>query len=92
MEESGFDFALEHAVDFNIDLPIWPPPPELIDALQGRYPNVQQFPPERDGLGYIQVQQRGRITYEFVTSVQREMSKLAHSFGGTCESWGVMQE
>jgi hypothetical protein len=92
MEQSGFDFASEHVVDFNIDLANWPPSPDLMDALNRRYSKIRQFPPERDGHGYLQIQLRAPVTYEFVTSAQREMSELARPFGGICESWGVMQE
>ena len=91
MEESGFDFASEHVVDFNIDLAQWPPPPSLVSELRRRYPESSLFPPVKEQRGYIRVQVRALVTYQFVTSMQREMSELARPFGGVCESWGVMQ-
>ena len=92
MEESGFDFSTEHAVDFNIDSSEWPPRHELVTAVRRRFPDARLVEPEEGGRGYIQFQVNGRVTYDLVTSVQRETSELARPFGGICESWGVMQQ
>jgi hypothetical protein len=92
LQESGFDFEAEHVVDFNIDVQDWPPAPALVGELKRRYPNVKQMPPDDESRGYIQIQLRSRVTYDFVMSIQREITALAHPFGGVCESWGVMQE
>src|SRR5689334_1164686 len=92
MDASGFDFAAAHVVDFNIDLPHWPPAPSLVAEVQRRYPDSSLFEPESGHRGYIQIRVRAPVTYDLVTSVQREMSELAGPFGGVCESWGVMQQ
>jgi hypothetical protein len=92
MEASGFDFSSEHVVDFNIDTESWPPPDALLVAARRRYPNARVIPPENGYRGYIQFQVTGRVTYDFVMSIQREASNLARPFGGICESWGVMQQ
>ena len=91
LERSGFDFAAEHVVDFNIDLVDWPPAPGLIAEIRRRYAEWSQIAPEDDYRGYIEIQVRAPVTYEFVISMQRELSELAGPFGGVCESWGVTQ-
>ena len=92
LQASGFDFASEHVIDFNIDFASWPPPNQLVAELERRYRNVVFFEPEGAHQGYIRVQLCARISYELVTSAQREMSELARPFGGICDSWGVMQQ
>ena len=92
LEESGFDFSSEHTLDFNVDLASWPPPDELLSVIHRRFDNARSVPPENHYRGYVQFRIKGHVTYDLVTSVQREASQLARQFGGVCESWGVWQE
>ena len=91
LERSGFDFSKTHVVDFNIDTTHWPPHPDLIVAVEGRFPGARMVEPEL-GHGYIEFRVEDFVTYDLVISVQREASELAAPFGGICESWGVWQQ
>jgi hypothetical protein len=92
LEADGFDFALLHSIDFNIDFNTWPPSSELIKLLLNQYSNLKVFEPDNQGSGYVQFVVESKLTYELVMFVQSSVSELAASFGGLCESWGVMHE
>ena len=92
MEESGFDFAKPHTIDFNVDFDDWPPSPEAIDLVKSRYPGTVVYEPEDDKTGYLQFQVHDRVSYELVMRIQRQASALVAPFNGRCESWGVMQD
>ena len=91
LEEHGFDFMQPHAIEFNVDFESWPPPNGAIELLRSMHGAVHLFPPDEYGNGYAQFQTHGLVTYETVTSVQRNPTKAMSKFGGVCESWGVMQ-
>ena len=90
--DHGFDFSKTYSVDFNIDFEAWPPPALAIAKLESMYGTVTLYPPDENLDGYAQFQVHGRVTYEGVTSVQRNASAAMQSFGGVCDSWGVMQD
>lgn len=92
MEEDGFDFSRQHAIDFNVDFESWPPMPQAIAILKRHYPSATIQEPEDDGAGYVQFQVTALVSYDLVMKVQRDVSTLMADFGGRCESWGVMQE
>ena len=91
MQSSGFDFETPTDIDFNVDVDMWPPAPELIARLRAQYPDIEEYPPDPDGDGYVQFVVHAPLTYELVMSIQRSVSELAAPFGGVCESWGLMQ-
>ena len=92
MEESGFDFAKYHFIDFNVDFNSWPPMPEAVAVIRRKYPNASIHEPRGEGRGYVQFQVHAFVSYDLVMKMQREMSTLMADFGGRCESWGVMQD
>ena len=91
LEEDGFDFLQPHSVDFNVDFDSWPPPQHAVELLRSMYGAICLFPPDEDSSGWAQFQIHGLVSYEVVTSVQRNTTKAMLPFGGVCESWGVMQ-
>jgi hypothetical protein len=98
LEADNFDFSKEYSVDFNVDFDKWPPPQEAVNILKTRYTNMQVIDPDKEDLeegefnGYIVFQLTNRISYEFVTKTQTEVTRLVRRFGGLCESWGVMTD
>jgi hypothetical protein len=91
LEDNGLDFAVPHTVDFNVDFATWPPAKEVIAQLEQVFSHLELCAPE-DGLpGYVLLQVRGQLTYEWVTTVQREVTALVGPHGGVCESWGLLQ-
>ena len=92
LEAAGFNFEKEHKVDFNVDFLAWPPSSAALRELEGRFGAVEIYPPEDDYSGYVLIQVRSHLTYDFVISVQNEASRLVEKYGGRCESWGVAHE
>lgn len=90
LQESGFDFARDYQVDFNVDFFEWPPVQAAIDRLRP-LGNIELFDPDDDGPGFVLVQVQAKVTYELVTSMQRRVSNAMAPYGGICESWGVLQ-
>ncbi|KAB2919564.1 MAG: ribonuclease E inhibitor RraB [Dechloromonas sp.] len=92
LASDDFDFSMSHSIDFNVDFDSWPPSPDLVTVLKNQYPKLRVFEP-RDGYrGYIQFVVDAKLTYELVMFVQSEVSALVRSYGGICESWGVMNK
>ena len=94
LEANGLDFAKEYNVDFNVDFQNWPPPAEALKELRAKYENVKVVEPETVGgkeyRGYVVFNVRSVVTYELVTSVQTQLTKLMKQYGGCCDSWGVL--
>lgn len=67
-----------------------PLPDAALESLRSMYGALGVYPPEQGDIGYVQFQVDGPVTYEGVTSIQRCTSAAMQSFGGVCESWGVM--
>ncbi|RPI74557.1 MAG: ribonuclease E inhibitor RraB [Desulfobacteraceae bacterium] len=97
LEADHFDFNKEYQVDFNVDFEEWPPAEEAVRLLKSKYANIEtvdpeEGEPEEDGCnGYLSFQIKSRVTYEFVTQIQKETTEAMRPFGGWCESWGVME-
>jgi len=89
--KSNFDFSSKHTVDFNIDLENWPPNDQLIKLLKQNSYKYTLHKSSEDFNGYIEIQIKEYITYEFVTKTQDELTKISKPYGGVCESWGIMQ-
>lgn len=93
MESDGFDFTEEHEIDFNVDFDDWPPAKEAVNILKSKFQDVEIIDPENDeGNGYIAFKIRDKVSYELVTSTQKQVTHAMQQYGGWCESWGVMQE
>lgn len=89
MKSSGFDFDQPCSIDFNVDFETSPPPRAATKILEQKYPSTKIYS-SIDGGDYAQFQIHGRLTYDLVVSVQREISHQMAEFGGICESWGVL--
>ena len=92
LKASGFKFEVEYVIDYNVDFESWPPPQAAIAALRTEFPNAKIIEPEDDFGGYVQFQERSRLTYPRVIEVQESVTAAMAQYGGVCESWGVMQE
>jgi hypothetical protein len=90
LEEGGFDFSKPHSVDYNVDFDQWPPPDAALKLLEELYGPIELFDPDDDGAGYVLFKVVGPVTYEMVTSVQRNVTSAMRPYGGVCESWGVL--
>ena len=90
LEEHGLDFSVPHAVDFNVDFDEWPPSYSALAGLQERFGSVESYPPSDGQAGYVLLRVLGLVSYEWVTSVQRDVTALMAPFGGVCESWGLL--
>jgi hypothetical protein len=90
LASAGFDFGVEHDIDFNVDLDQWPPSPSCLSWLSAQFDNVYQHDPSDDFPGYIRVVVRARVTYQLVTETQRQISGALSKYGAVCESWGVL--
>lgn len=90
LEADGFDFSKSYAIDYNVDFDSWPPLPEAIERLRKLYGDVEIFNPDEEGDGYVLFQVFSPVTYERVTTVQRQASAAMGPYGGICESWGVL--
>lgn len=91
LARAGFDFSRDWSVDYNVDFEMWPPAAAALELLRATFAHVSLCPPDEHGAGYVQLQVFGPVTYEGVTSTQRQVSAAMQPFGGACESWGVMQ-
>jgi len=89
LHQEGFDFSKPHEVDYNIDFKDWPPPLEAIEVLRSIYGVVELVGPSDLGAGYAEFKVFGPLSYEGVTSIQRNASAAMAPFGGVCETWGV---
>ncbi len=87
---SGFDFSRDWSVDYNVDFENWPPTDCALKLLEFEFGALSLFPPDESGIGYVQFQILGPVTYEHVTSTQQRVTDAMRPFGGVCESWGVL--
>jgi hypothetical protein len=90
LQMQGFNFSETHTIDFDVEFRQWPPPQEALRLLRSRYPDLEIVEPDSEFPGQVSFQVRERLSYEFVTAIQRSISSLVSIFGGTCQSWGVL--
>ncbi|MFT6735624.1 MAG: hypothetical protein ACJAS9_003835 [Polaribacter sp.] len=94
LEESGFDFSKSYEIDFNIDFNIdfdnWPPSEDAIELIDKEFGTVEVYNLDEDHNGYLLFNINRKITYDLVINTQKRVSKLLQSFGGVCESWGIL--
>ena len=86
----GFDFRKPYPVDYMVDFEAWPPAQAAIDSLESMFGSITIYQPDEHGDGYIKFQVTSLVTYEGVTSIQRNVSAAMQPYGGVCESWGVL--
>jgi hypothetical protein len=87
---SGLDFDVPHVVDFNVDFQRWPPFDAALATLRQRFADVESYPSPGGRDGYVLIRTRGVLSYDWVTSVQREVPSLMKPYGGVCQSWGLL--
>ena len=91
--EEGFDFTQPVNIAFNIDFNHWPLTESELLALQAQFPKCEVIEVDDEDTGevegYVQIVRESTLNYEFVTSVQRHVSKQVKSLGGWCDSWEV---
>lgn len=85
----GFDFDARHRVDFHVDFDHWPPPAEFVAELAALYPEVQAIEPDGDDDGYLLFTVEAQLSYDWLGTMQQQISSLAAPYGGSCQSWGV---
>lgn len=90
MQGSGFDFTKPCLIDFNVDFQDWPPSEAAVRILEREYPSTKVYEPTSEDEGYVQFQVFELLSYELVIKTQEYVTGLVASYGGICESWGVL--
>jgi len=96
LEERDFDFDKEAKIDFEIEFDHWPLSKKEIDSITRDYPGCELNDPDEEDIaegittGTVNLQITSKITYEFICSTQKEITRKVKQYGGRCESWGVM--
>ncbi len=92
LESGGFNFSVPVKIDFNIDTDHWPLTDLDLQKIQMVYPDATVIEDDDDGVksGYLKFSITEFLTYDLVIKVQREATKLTESYGGVCNSWGVL--
>ena len=91
LESSGFDFAADYGIDFNVDFEQWPPQATVLNWLRARYKHITVIEPKDDFNGYVQFKISSKLTHKLVIDTQAEATAAVEQYGGTCESWGVLR-
>jgi len=91
IEASGFDFSIEHKIDFNVDFDSWPPSQDAIDIIYELYPNAKINEPDSEYDGDVSFIITALLEYEMIIRIQDEVTRTVAPYGGVCESWGVWQ-
>jgi hypothetical protein len=89
LEADECDFTEEHPIEFCVDFEKWPPPPQALVLLSDRFGAVSWDDPEAGSDGYVICTIEAKITYEFVTRIQQDITALLTPLGGKCDTWGV---
>ena len=92
LKRSGVDFNKPHSIVFNVDFYQWPPPADAINELQQRYEQLKIYEPGKfddQQEGFVALKTNAKISYEFVTDTQREVTELVNEYGGYCNSWAL---
>jgi len=90
LDDSGFDFSKTWEIDFNVDFNSWPPSQEALNILEKEYGAIEVFEPEEESDGYVLFNIKSIVSYDLIMDTQRKASSLVSTFGGVCESWGVL--
>ena len=89
MAAHGHDFTSRCDIDFHVDFTGRTSPLAAIALLVDRFgPAWVEDSPEHGASVRFQV--HDRVSYELVTAVQAEASRLMAPFEGVCEAWGAI--
>lgn len=97
MEESGFDFSVEHVVDF---FAVFATETEadqvarmyLADHQAGdRFKNIETRPHDEGGVE-LTLSKQMLVTYEKITAFEQKMAERVSTVEGYLDGWGVLQE
>ena len=99
LESNNFDFQKEYVIDVNIDFDHWPLTNLELEFLSGLFESFEVVEPETTeedlgngkGVGFVQVQVKSKLSYDFIVNYQELLSGKTKSIGGFCNSWGVGQ-
>lgn len=95
LESHGFNFSNEHEIDINIDFDNWPLSQSTVEAIKNLYPNCIFVEPDEEDIangdtnGYVQFCITAKLTYDLITTTQKEVTKSVEHYGGWCDSWGI---
>ncbi len=99
LEEHGFDFEKEHLIDINLDFDHWPLSEEELAYVKTLYPDAVVINPKEGedigngvDVGFMQFQVTSKLSYEYITNLQKQITENISKVGGWCNSWGVMQD
>lgn len=95
LEAHNFDFGKECLVEFIVEFDQWPPLDEALEVLDELYDDVSLVEPDAAEQasgstdGYVQVQIEALLDYEFVVTMQAQLTQQLTLFKGRCQSWEV---
>lgn len=96
LQGRGFDFNLEHEIEFMIDFKFWPLSKEQQAEVLKKLPEVSfvetevELLEEGDPTGYASFKVKNKVTYDFVTQEPQRLSNLFVNMNGYCDSWVVV--
>jgi hypothetical protein len=94
---NNFNFDEKHIIDVNIDFNHWPLQDSELELIGSLFRKFEVIEPESDeedigngkGIGFIQIQTESILSYDFIVSLQKEITVKTESIGGFCNSWEV---
>ncbi len=95
LEERGFDFNLEHEIEFIIDFKCWPLNKERQNEVLEKLPQArfveadEELIEEGDPSGYVSFKVKNTVTYDFISFEMKRLSSLFVNTDGFCDSWSV---
>ena len=96
LQGRGFDFNLEHEIEFMIDFESWPLSKIQQAEVLTKLPEVSfveteaHLLEEGDPTGYASLKVTSKVTYDFVTKEPKRLSNLFANMKGFCDSWVVV--
>lgn len=96
LQGRGFDFNLEHEIEFMIDFKYWPLSETQQTEVLNKLPEVSfveteaELLEEGDPAGYASFKVKNKVTYDFVTKEPKRLSNLFANMKGFCDSWVVV--
>lgn len=90
LSSKGFDFSKVYTIDFNIDFDQWPPSAQAVQIINDTFPGAKVYADDDGKGGYVLFKLKAKPTYELVIQTQAKASTLVATFGGRCESWGIL--
>lgn len=90
LQSQNFDFAREYAIDFNIDLSNEENVYQIASAIMNNFPDASVFVEDFEEPVYIRVELNGKVNYEYIVSIQKQLTQISSPWQGNCESWGLL--